>query len=515
MKKIKTLQLGALLIGTAICFGTMRPAVAVAADANPIVFSAVARDADGFVKNNATLQLDCRLVDRETRNTVYSETHTLSADAMGQLQIPLGDGTPTYGNFQQVDFSQPLDLLVFDGDQLLTDAPLTQVPSAAFAQTADHAETANNALSAQTLDGIAFDDEAEPDQSTIWSSAKVSQMLGNQQQGVQSGQTAIAKERAERMAEDQRIWDSLNVRGNDLIAMNERFNEQDERLNGMDERMHEQEASIDALEERADGHDEAINALEERTNGMDQHLHDLDDDLSTLKERVDGHDAAINTLEERVEGMDGHMHDLDDDLSALEERVSANEGNINTLEERTEDIDRHLHDLEANVNDSLEVVWDSIDALKDELRQQQEEIERQMGDINYCLVNDAERGIYHNAIPLYDADKPDTIGLFANPILKVLRQDGHCALFSALHLASQLKRSYRARVMTYNTSGDPTSPKEVYIPASTAGLDIYVDNYRMDVPVVYYTYDALVFDVEFYYLGDDTTPKLYVTLIRE
>ncbi|MDE7104190.1 MAG: hypothetical protein K2O46_08100, partial [Bacteroidales bacterium] len=408
------------------------------------------------------------------------ETHTLSADAMGQLQIPLGDGTPTYGDFQQVDFSQPLDLVVYDGDQLLTDAPLTQVPSAAFAQTADHAETANNALSARTLDGIAFDDEAEPDQSTIWSSAKVSQMLGTQQQGVQSGQTAIAKERAERMAEDQRIWDSLNARGNDLISLDERFNGQNERLDGMDDRVHEQEEAINALKERADGHDEAVNALEERTDGMDQHL-----------------------------------HELDDDLNALEERVSANEEGINTLETRTEDLDRHLHDLEANVNASLEVVWDSIDALKDELRQQKDDIEHQLGDINYCLVNDAERGVYHQAIPLYDMERPDTIGLFANPILKVLRQDGHCDLFSALNLASQMKKSYRARVMTYNTGGNPMTPKEVYIPASTAGLDIYVDNYHMDVPVVYYTYDALVFDVEFYYLGDDITPKLYVTLIRE
>ena len=477
MEKTRIFQLGALLLGTAICFGTMRPAVAVAADTNPIVFSAVARDHDGFVKNDATLQLDCRLVDRETRNTVYSETHTLSADAMGQLQIPLGDGTPTFGNFQQVDFSQPLDLVVYDGDQLLTDAPLTQVPAAAFAQTADHAETANNALSAQTLNGIAFDDEAEPDQGTIWSSAKVSQMIGNQQQGVQSGQTAIAKERAERMAEDQRIWDSLNVRANDQTALTERV---EEHFNTLEERVHEQETDLNTLKERVDGHDSEINTVKEHVDGMDNHMHEMDDDLSTLKERVDGHDAAIEALEDR-----------------------------------TEDIDHHLHDLEASVNDSLEVVWDSIDALKDEIRQQKEDIEHQIGDLNFCLVNDAEKGLYHNAIPLYDFERPDSIGLFANPILKVLRQDANCDLFSALDRASLLKRSYRARVMTYNTGGNPTSPKEVYIPASTAGLDIYVDNYRMDVPVVYYTYDALVFDVEFYYLGDGTTPKLYVTLIRE
>ena len=199
----------------------------------------------------------------------------------------------------------------------------------------------------------------------------------------------------------------------------------------------------------------------------------------------------------------------------LKERVDGHDAAIEALEDRTEDIDHHLHDLEASVNDSLEVVWDSIDALKDEIRQQKEDIEHQIGDLNFCLVNDAEKGLYHNAIPLYDFERPDSIGLFANPILKVLRQDANCDLFSALDRASLLKRSYRARVMTYNTGGNPTSPKEVYIPASTAGLDIYVDNYRMDVPVVYYTYDALVFDVEFYYLGDGTTPKLYVTLIRE
>ena len=209
------------------------------------------------------------------------------------------------------------------------------------------------------------------------------------------------------------------------------------------------------------------------------------------------------------------MHEMDDDLSTLKERVDGHDVAIEALEDRTEDIDHHLHDLEASVNDSLEVVWDSIDALKDEIRQQKEDIEHQIGDLNFCLVNDAEKGLYHNAIPLYDFERPDSIGLFANPILKVLRQDANCDLFSALDRASLLKRSYRARVMTYNTGGDPMNPKEVYIPASTAGLDIYVDNYRMDVPVVYYTYDALVFDVEFYYLGDGTTPKLYVTLIRE
>ena len=74
----KTLHIfGAIIIGTAIYFGLMRPATAAPGGNSPIVFSAVARDADGFVRTNETLYLDCRLVDRDTRNTFYIETHTL------------------------------------------------------------------------------------------------------------------------------------------------------------------------------------------------------------------------------------------------------------------------------------------------------------------------------------------------------------------------------------------------------------------------------------------------------
>lgn len=473
MKSKRNLIPGAFLFGIALLGGmNAHEAQAARSDNNPIVFSAVARDGDGFVRHNETLDLDCRLLERNTQNAVYSETHRLTSDAMGQVQIPLGDGAATAGDFSQVDFSQPLDLAVYEGAALLTRAPLSQVPAAAFAQQAEAARTATNALSAQTarvaetaqtaetaktafeaetarsaltaktaeqattaelaktaetarsaeiaetaktaenaisaqtaqtalraqsaqaIEGLAFNDEAAPDQATIWSSAKVARLIGGQ--GNQGGQTALAKERAERIAEDLRLLDSIAAHRQDL-------------------------------------------------------------------------------------------NKLGDSVLALELRF----------------------------NDSLVIVWDSIDALREALRQQIEGLETELGAINYCLVNDAEKGIYTAAIPLYDNADPETVGLFTNPILKVLRQNGNCDLFADLNLVAALKKSYRTRVMTYNTGGAPDNPKEVYIPASTAGLEVYVDNYRIDLPVTYYTYDALVFDVEFYYLGADVTPKLYVTLIRE
>lgn len=314
--KIKSIfKIGAFMIATAIYVSSFQPAMAAhgKSTSNPIVFSAVVRDADGFVRYNTTLTLDCRIIDREAHTLVYSETHTLTSDAMGQLQIPLGEGMPTFGNFLQVDFAAPLDLIVYDGEQVLTHAPLTTVPTAIYAQSAD------KATSAQSLEGIEFDDEADAALNIIWSSDKVVKLLN----GVSGGTPQVP--------------------------------------------------------------------------------------------------AA---------------------------------------------------------------------------------------DINLCLVNDAQQGIYHEAIPLAG-------GLFANPVLKVLRQESNCDLISGLDGVANVKQSFRTRVMTYNTSGNPSAPKEVYIPASAAGLDVYVDNFRIETPVTYYTHDVLVFDVEFYYLGADVTPKLYVTLVRE
>lgn len=160
-------------------------------------------------------------------------------------------------------------------------------------------------------------------------------------------------------------------------------------------------------------------------------------------------------------------------------------------------------DLERKAEDNR--IWDSITSIRQDLNDAEQ---------NVCIASDPSRGIYTSAIPLYDVDNPDTIGLFTMPELKVLKQSGSCQLFSSLNLAGNLDRAYKTRIMTYNMTGSLMTPQTITIPAGESGIDVYVDNYLIDAPVEYKTYDILVFDVEYYHIGDGEG-KLYVTLVRE
>ena len=470
---------------------------------NPIVFSAVARDANGFVRHSTALELDVRLVDRQSQMVLYSEKHNLSTDAMGQVQIPLGQGVRKSGDFRAVDFSQELDLVVYDGDEFLTRAPLSQVPSAAYAEKAEAAVTATNALSAETaknaqhaatadnalvaqhaemartaenadhaqsaksaeiaqtarvaesVAGVSFNDEGEASSGTIWSSEKVSRMIGSQTSQV--GQTGLAKETAERKAEDLKLLDSL---------------------------VKERNARVEA-----------------------DHL---------LKAEIDGLNTELDTeTAERKASDDELQAGLDELGNALDKETADRTAADALLKSDLEDLSTNLDKLEANLADTAKVLWDTISGLQAVIKTAKADLSGRLDSINHCMVNNAEKGIYTAAIPLFNAEKPLEVGLFTEPLLKVLRQSSNGALFTNLDQARELKKSYRCRVMTYNESGDVNTPAEVYIPASTDKLNIYVDNVRVEEDVTYYTYDALVFDVEYYYLGDGITPKMYVTLIRE
>lgn len=440
---------------------------------NPIVFSAVARDGDGFVRHSTALDLDVRLVNRQSRSVVYSERHQLNTDAMGQVQIPLGQGETPSSDFRAVDFSQGLDLVVYDGNVLLTRAPLSQVPSAAYAEKADVALTATTALSAETaknaqhaataasaekarvaesVAGVSFNDDGEPAANTIWSSEKVSRLIGSQTS--QGGQTGLAKETAERKAEDTKLLDSI---------AKERY----ERI--LDDDLLRGDIVKEATERKA----------EDRL---------LWDSIAAI-----GQGGQTDLAKERAE------------------RKAAD----NELQVGIEDLNTNLEKLEANLADTAKVLWDTISGLQAAIKTANDDLSGRLDSLNHCMVNDAEKGIYTAAIPLFNAEKPLEVGLFTEPLLKVLRQSSDGALFTALDQARELKKSYRCRVMTYNENGNINTPTEVYIPASTSDLNIYVDNVNIEEDVTYYTYDALVFDVEYYYLGNGITPKMYVTLIRE
>lgn len=216
--KSKLLWAGILLLlsGSAVMAASGKTSIPNAAP--PVKYQAVLRDDRGYVRADETLNLTLDL--RQNGTTVYKETHSVTTDALGQVQLYLGEGTPLAGRYHDaMDWSQETELKVSEGNKELATVPVTAVPRAIYAHRAEQAQsstmaisaenatyaaTAETATTAQQLEDKLFNDERDPAANIYYSSEKITRMI----QG-QTGQTALAKEVAERKAEDLRILDSL------------------------------------------------------------------------------------------------------------------------------------------------------------------------------------------------------------------------------------------------------------------------------------------------------------------
>lgn len=216
--KSKLLWAGILLLlsGSAVMAASGKTSIPNAAP--PVKYQAVLRDDRGYVRADETLNLTLDL--RQNGTTVYKETHSVTTDALGQVQLYLGEGTPLAGRYHDaMDWSRDTELKVSEGNNELATVPVTAVPQAIYAHRAEQAQssttaisaenatyaaTAETATTAQQLEDKLFNDERDPAANIYYSSEKITRMI----QG-QTGQTALAKEIAERKAEDLRILDSL------------------------------------------------------------------------------------------------------------------------------------------------------------------------------------------------------------------------------------------------------------------------------------------------------------------
>ena len=406
---------------------------------SPVKYQAVLRDERGYVRADETLTLTMQLL--HDGNTVYEERHAVKSDALGQVEIFLGQGLPSHGSYAAIEWNLPLEMKVLEGNTVLASIPVTAVPTALHASkaaTATTAETADRALSAdnayladraaiaQELAGKVFDDNLDPAPDTYYSSNKVQQLIEGQ-----TGQTALAKEVAERKAEDLRLLDSI---------MTETWR-----------RMAEDKRIWDSLESLRAG---------------------ITADLSVFLDSL--------TLERKRRLLADEQ--LNEDIEAL------------TALLRQETDNRTQEDMR---------LWDSIGKVA-------------ASEQNVCEASDHKRGIYTAPIPVYAVDAPSEKGLFTMPEMKILRQSASCNLFTDLHTVEALKQSYKTRVMVHNATGNSNTPTSVMIPAGNDLVDVYVDNFRISSPAEYFTYDVLVFEVEYYLPATaGGKGKMYVTLVRE
>ncbi len=236
-------------IGMAVAAPAMggKKAIENTATARTVKYQAVLRDERGYVRADEALTLTLELQQEGT--TIYKERHAVTTDALGQVHVYLGDGTPVNGRFDTIDWSRAATLRVLDGASELAVVPITAVPTALYAhraqtaeeaatalsakeaETAAHAttaETAQQAVTAQGLEGKVFDDNQDPASDIYYSASKMIRLFHQEIEHFHpdSGSmdhTAILKEAIKRKEEDLRILDSLMAETKRRMAEDKRI----------------------------------------------------------------------------------------------------------------------------------------------------------------------------------------------------------------------------------------------------------------------------------------------------
>ena len=112
-----------------------------------ISYQAVIRDANGNVLQNqdVTLQLDI-LQGTSAGNVVYSETHDVTTNQYGMVNVLIGDGSPLQGDFSSIDWSNGPYFLrtsvdIGNGMEELGTQRLVSVPYSLYSESASYADS--------------------------------------------------------------------------------------------------------------------------------------------------------------------------------------------------------------------------------------------------------------------------------------------------------------------------------------------------------------------------------------
>lgn len=126
---------------------------------NGINYKAVIKDDLGNVVANDNIFVQFAILENGVTN-LYTETHSITTDDNGIIIVNIGEGTPTSGNFSNIDWAvnnHSLNVQVNTGSGFV-DMGTTQFKSVPYAKSAKNAE---NALSTETIVLPYFDSTTE------------------------------------------------------------------------------------------------------------------------------------------------------------------------------------------------------------------------------------------------------------------------------------------------------------------------------------------------------------------
>lgn len=110
-----------------------------------INYQAVVRDAGGDILQNSNISVEFNVIEGSTAGpTVYTETHSATTNNFGNMVAIIGQGTPTLGTFNGIDWANGDHFLnvVIDGTDMGT-TQFMSVPYALFTEKANQATMIN------------------------------------------------------------------------------------------------------------------------------------------------------------------------------------------------------------------------------------------------------------------------------------------------------------------------------------------------------------------------------------
>lgn len=119
--------------------------------AQTINWSGVVKHDNGEPMENADVTLKFSILENDTENLVYSETHSTQTNSTGFVNAEIGNGTPTQGTFSSIDWSEKYklkaELDAGNGNIVLGTSEMKSVPYANSAITSKELKKGNTGIS--------------------------------------------------------------------------------------------------------------------------------------------------------------------------------------------------------------------------------------------------------------------------------------------------------------------------------------------------------------------------------
>ena len=176
-------------------------------------YQAVVRDNLGDLITNQNIAVKISILDQSANGSVlYTETHSVTSNEYGAINLKVGDGSSSFGNFSDIDWGTNLKFLKVEIDatggssyQLIGTFQLLSVPYAQYASNSEYADSSNlanfasnamNSITSQSADMAGLAENANYADTATYAIASATALIADTATVAQTAITAINSDNA-------------------------------------------------------------------------------------------------------------------------------------------------------------------------------------------------------------------------------------------------------------------------------------------------------------------------------